>query len=103
MSTKWLCPTPKQFCMGGNLTMSNSITRRTTKAHGSPGEAFACYKHYLVHELGYTQVGAREFSPPDGGPVTVLTKKSRFGARLRPGKLGRHMPHFSTSGTIISE
>lgn len=42
---------------------------------------------------GYTQISQREFEPPDGGPVRVLSKKSHYGERLRLGKEGgRHMP-----------
>jgi len=30
--------------------------------------------------------------PPDGGPILVLSKKSKFGGRMRKGKAGRVMP-----------
>jgi len=45
---------------------------------------------YLINVEGYEQIGPREFQK-DGHPVRVLTKKMRFGGRLRPGKAGRVM------------
>lgn len=48
----------------------------------------------MAHHLkaqGYIPVGAREFLTPGGGPVLVLSKKSKFGGRLRNGKLGERL------------
>lgn len=57
---------------------------------------------YLQRQ-GYERVGPREFAAPDGGPVRVLTKKCRFGARLRPGKEhARFMPSVKEGGVVIS-
>jgi len=96
-----LCGTPDNECSGGNMRTSNSY-RGLRKAHGSHTEAFNCYKKYLLKQ-GYEQIGSREFRPPDGGPIRVLTKKSRFGGKMRKGKLGeRWMPKDHTSGLIIS-
>lgn len=80
--------------------MAGSIGRITLKAHASPMDAFNCHKRWLITR-GFKQIGPREFRPPDGGPIEVLTKKSRFGARLRTGKGKRLMGHRHTSGVII--
>ena len=92
--------------------MSNVI-----KTHLESQQAFACHKAYLISALGYVSTDdARTLKP---GPTTpsergeeciVLTKQSRFGARLRNGKEGtRNMPHVrghragSRGGIIISK
>lgn len=86
-----LCGVPKEFCQGGKLTSDQSLG--TNKVHRTHSEAFACYRRYLIEVKGFRQIGPRDFAPADGGPVWVLTKRSRFGARLRTGKEGsRHMP-----------
>lgn len=102
MAHKWLCGTPKEYCSGGSFVMADSVNRTTTQAHNSPSEAFDCYKHYLLR-TGHEMIGPREFRPPDGGPILVLTKKSRFGARLREGKFGRYMPYYRVACAIISK
>src|SRR5687767_11681699 len=90
---RFLCGVPDSRCEG---TLTRMHITAGMKTHGSTDEAFKCMKHYLLSE-GYTQVGPREFSAPptkenpDGGPIRVLTKKSRFGAPLRPGKENRWM------------
>jgi hypothetical protein len=96
-----ICQTPDQHC-GAAVVQVNARMGKSAKAHGSSTEAFLCYKRYLVNVCGYTQIGGREFRPPDGGPILVLTKKIRYGARLRGGKQGRYQPddpHFA--GTIV--
>ena len=100
MSRMWLCGVPQSRCTGGNVVTSEGLGKITKKAHSSPHEAFRCHARYLVKELGYVQIGSREFRLGDG-PILVLTKKSRFGAELRPGKLGRWMPAKRNSGAII--
>ena len=99
---KYLCGTPDNKCRG-SLTQLASCQGHT-KSHSSTDEAFRCYAAYLIGE-GYTQVGSREFAAPNGGPVLVLTKKSRFGARLRKGKnvegKGSRFTTQRTGGTII--
>jgi hypothetical protein len=60
----------------------------STRAHTSPEGAFNCHARHLVNDKGYEQIGPREFREPNGGPIRVLTKKSRFGGVLRGGKRG---------------
>ena len=86
-SAKYCCGTPAIHCSGTRRLQAPAID---LKFHSSRAEAFKCYKKYLVNVEGYTQIGGREFRK-DGHPVRVLTKKIRFGARLRPGKEGRVM------------
>lgn len=97
-----ICQTPDKHCSAGYVQV-NARMGKSAKAHASNIEAFLCFKRYLVNVKGYTQIGGREFSPPgDDGPVLVLTKKIRYGARLRHGKQGRYQPadpHFE--GVII--
>lgn len=85
---KHLCGTPPQHCTGNQTQVSFGIRGSTSpKTHTSPPEAFNCHRRWLVREEGYVQVGPREFQK-DGGAVLILTKKSRFGGELRPGKTG---------------
>jgi len=96
-----LCGVPQEYCAGGRLITDQMLG--TNKCHSSRSEAFRCKVDYLVNVLGYEQIGSREFSPSDGGPVLVLTKKMRFGGLLRSGKEGtRFMPAGRrNSGLII--
>lgn len=99
-----LCGVPQEYCTGGTLNTDQRLG--TTKSHGSHEQAFKCMRHYLMEVLGYTQAGSREFRPPDGGPVRVLTKKIRFGGNLRAGKGDRFMPDgrdVGHRGIIISK
>ncbi len=86
---RWLCQTPPHLCRGSKTVIAPALAGRPS--HASPEEAFRCYVAYLLSQ-GYKRAGSREFAPPDDGPVLVLTKKSRYGARLRAGKEGRVMP-----------
>ena len=100
---KHLCGVPKEKCNGSFVHTNHGLIAGSEglKSHSSPGAAFNCMKRYLLKQ-GYTQVGSKEFSPPDGGPVRVLTKKSRYGGALRSGKEGtRHEPYHKRSGVII--
>jgi len=109
MNYAYLCPTPKNCCTGKVGNYSASLDKQGIKKHGSPHEAMACYVRYLTQTLGYERLSSREFRPPDGGPIVVLSKVSRFGARLRSGKSGegsansnsRGMPSVRTGGVII--
>lgn len=58
----------------------------TTKAkfHDSQEQALRCEQRYMV-KLGYTRVAPRDFAPPDGGPIVVLSKRSSH-VRVKPGK-----------------
>ena len=110
MSTKYkvLCGVPEIHCTGGTLITDQRLD--TTKAHGSHPEAYRCMRHYLLKVKGYTQDGSmvrgRDFRPPDGGPVLILTKQSRFGSRMRAGKgENRYMPdgrYVGIRGVIMS-
>lgn len=107
MSKKFVivCNTPKEYCTGSSYITDQHIH---PKAHGSRAEAFRCHARYLKKVEGYTQIGSREFRPNDGGPVLVMSKKSRYGSRLRRGKgesgrveASRYMPGGTrTRGTI---
>src|SRR5690348_7748840 len=82
----YMCGVPRAEC-SGSLENVNVALGGARKLHSTPEEAFNCHRRYLISQ-GWTQTGPRTFSSPDGGPVRVLTKKSRFGAALRNGKEG---------------
>lgn len=81
------CGTPNAFCSGRNVTTTAALNK-FTKVHSDSLEAFNCYARYLVKEAGYTKVGSREFQNPTTGTIEVLTKKCRYGAKMRGGKSG---------------
>jgi hypothetical protein len=93
-----LCGLPAHECRGDAVTLTPGLP--ALKSHATPEEAFDCYRAWLRRQ-GYRQVGGREFEAPEGGRVVVLTKRSRFGARLRGGKEGRHMPSDLLGGVIV--
>lgn len=93
-----LCGLPAQECRGDAVRLSPGLP--ALRSHATPEEAFECYRAYLLRQ-GYRQVGGREFESPGGGRVVVLTKRSRFGARLRGGKEGRHMPTQLLGGAVV--
>lgn len=104
------CGTPKEYCSGGVTTVNAGMRGgNVMKAHLDPTQAFKCHAKYLV-KVGYIQLSPREFRAPDGSGIKVLTKQSRFGAKLRNGKEGtRNMPHVrghragARGGVIISK
>ena len=96
---RYLCGVPDNYCQG-SLTQSCNGLGKSCRSHGSPMQAFSCYANYLIKQ-GYKQVGPREFSSPNNGPIVVLTKKSKFGTMLRGGKGDRFMPSNFNSGGII--
>lgn len=98
------CPTPVQYCTGGKAPVNAFLRGAPPRIHQTHSQAYNCYRRYLVDILGYEDRGNREFSPPGGGPVIFLTKKSRFGTAMRYGKLQeRWMPREKgRSGMIIS-
>ena len=102
MNAKFLCGTPQDSCNGTVSAVSSGLMR-SRKAHISPQDAFSCHAKYL-RSLGFKQVGSREFQDPSDGTIRVLTRKGKFGARLRTGKENtRHMPgRPRTGGLIIS-
>jgi hypothetical protein len=97
-SHKHACGVPGEHCSGGLTGVSNGL-KKSGKTHSTPMEAFACYANYLIKQ-GYKQVGSREFCKGDG-PILVLVRKSKFGARLRGGKGSRQMPVRTPGGHII--
>ncbi len=99
---QYICGTPTEYCCGGLAKPAPALQKTVHKSHTTPEDCFACYSTYLVDVLKYVPVGGREFAPPDGGPIRVLTKKSRFGARLRGGKEERMMPQQFLSGSVLS-
>lgn len=96
----FMCGTPKESCCGGLLKVNFAPT---IKAHSSSKEAFNCKRNHLI-SLGYSQIGTREFLK-EGEPVLFLTKKSRFGGKLRKGKEAkesrRAIPNGRVGGTIF--
>lgn len=87
----YLCGVPSEKCAGIRLTVNHGLGGGT-RGHVSPEEAFKCHARHLLKE-GWVQVGPRDFRPPDGGPILVLTKRTKFGGKLRSGKEGnRNMP-----------
>lgn len=101
---KYTCGVPKEQCKGSFTDLNSGTRNLIVKTHVSPEEAFKCHKNWLLSQ-GYTQVGNREFSPPNNGPIRVLSKKTHFGGVLRFGKnekrIGRRvMPKDFTGGMI---
>ncbi len=79
-----LCGVPKEYCTGGHLQTDQVFA--SNKAHSGHSEAFKCMAHYLTQILGFRRVGSRDFAPPDGGPIRILTKPIRYGGLLVYGK-----------------
>lgn len=100
-ATRYLCGVPPDDCRGSAAILSAGFKAKGYKIHNTSTEAFNCMKQHLLKQ-GYTQVDSRAFSPPGGGPIRVLTKKSRYGAKMRPGKGGRNMPSGRTGGIVTS-
>lgn len=83
----YICGTPKQHCLGNECVLSSHMRKSPQpKVHATSEEAFKCHARYLVNVMGYERRGNREFSPPDGSEIVILTKKCRFGGELRGGK-----------------
>lgn len=96
---KVMCGVPTNECQGAISASTNGMGPGN-KMHSSHEEAKKCYKNWLLRK-GYEQIGSREFRPPDGGPVLVLQRLSKFGSVMRTGKEGnRHMPKKRTGGQI---
>ena len=90
-----LCGVPGHLCTGGHLITDQQFP--TNRAHSSHEDAFRCHVRWLI-SLGYKRVGQRELQPPDGGPIHLLQKKSRFGGLLVLGKEKRFMPERRRAG-----
>lgn len=95
----YLCGVPEQHCVGGTFKVGTGY-RGPRKGHSDRLAAFRCMVRYLKSQ-GYTQIGPREFAGPNGGPVRVLTKKSRYGGVLRYGKENNRFMHDNGTGTIV--
>ena len=76
-----ICGTPLDGCTG---TLS-TVDKEGIGTHSTAEEAFECHRQYLLAQ-GFTPIGPRELIDPTDGRVRVLTKKIRFGARVRRGK-----------------
>ncbi len=104
----YLCGVPRESCQGGLKQVNAFLRAMVFRVHSSPESAFACHKRYLVSR-GFVPVGNRELLNPETGAIRVMTKKSRFGGRLRRGKSGEkgtarvmaYKGNTSAGGTII--
>lgn len=96
----YACGVPTEKCCGSVAKVNKGCAGLIRKTHGSAQAAFDCMKSHLIKQ-GYTKIGSREFSPPDGGPVRVLTKRRRYGGKFRPGKEGRVRAGGNRPGVII--
>lgn len=89
---RYMCGVQKELCNGILTATNHGLEKDIIKTHASSIEAFHCARKALLRQ-GWEQIGSREFRSPDGGPIRVLTKPSRFGGKLRNGKEGtRNMP-----------
>jgi hypothetical protein len=100
--SRFLCGVPESSCQGSRTAILGvSGWKGSNRTHTSSTDAFKCYQRWRISE-GDTPVGNRELLTKSGS-VLVLTKKSRFGGKLRKGKEGkRQMPIFRHGGIIIS-
>jgi hypothetical protein len=100
--TRFMCGVPHENCGGSLGALSNGFKGKGYRLHNSAYEAFKCMGRYLVSQ-GFEKLSSRAFRNPDGSGIRVLTKQSRYGARMRPGKGGRNMPSRPrTGGSCIS-
>ena len=76
-----ICGTPRESCTGRPST----VDKESIGTHAAAHEAFACHRQYPI-SIGFVSIGTRELIDPADGYVRVLTKKIRFGARVRRGK-----------------
>ena len=89
----YVCNTPFNDCTGGNN--KNGGKR---KLHSSRAEAFRCYTRWLKSQ-GYTQLKPTQYAPPDGGPVLLISKPSKYGLRMKgegPKGKGRYIRHHNS-------
>lgn len=85
MAQKVYCGVPEKICFGANHIANAMLNHSSSvKLHANSEEAFKCYKRWLVLE-GYEQIGPREFRK-EGEPIRVLTRKSKFGTKMKSGK-----------------
>ena len=97
----YLCPTPREFCTGKLTSMNNFFNQtKNAKLHGSRDAAFDCFTAYLVR-TGHERVAPREYRQPQGG-ILLLSKRSKFGVKLRLGKEGTRFMVLRHNGCIVS-
>lgn len=94
---RYICGVPDARCSGSYVATHG----KGMKVHETSKEAFRCMCRYLLAE-GYTQIGPREFAAPDNGPIRVLSKQSKYGAPLRPGKGNRWMFPLDRTGGVVA-
>lgn len=82
---RFLCGVPKDSCVGGFLSTDQKFS--TNKCHATRVEAMQCMSRYLI-QIGYVRLSSREFVNPQNGYIRMLSKRARFGGRLRSGKGG---------------
>jgi hypothetical protein len=63
----------------------STADNKSVGTHATAHEASAFHRQYLI-SIGLKPVGQTELIDPTDGCVRVLTKKIRFGARVRRGK-----------------
>jgi hypothetical protein len=73
---------------------------KNAKVHASTQAAFECYCRYL-EKTGHVRLSMREYRQPAGG-VLLLTKRSRFGTKVRLGKEGNRYMVLRHNGCIVS-
>ncbi len=96
----YFCGTPPNKCCGSLARLSHGM-KMGSKVHVTAEDAWRCTAAHLVSE-GYIPRRNNVFEDPKTGYLRMLGKKSKFGARLRGGKEGRHMSSGHTHGTMIS-
>lgn len=95
------CPTPHEHCSGGKMATNQSLQSASIRFHQTHRDAYNCYRRYLIRVRECEDMGNREFRCPDSEWRIFLTKKSRFGERVRLGKEGsRWMPR-SGRGLVV--
>ena len=100
---RYLCGVPEHKCLGSR-TMVNALLAtdgQSRKTHSLSEDAFHCMVNHLLVDLGYTQIGPREFVRGADEPILVLAKPSRFGAKLRRGKKGQRTQPVRGCGVIV--
>jgi hypothetical protein len=92
-----VCPVPMASCSGAVLDAGNCAKR--VKYHQTHDEVLNCEGRHLVAQ-GYTRLSRKEYRPPNGGEILLLSRKP--GARVRKGKQGRSMGDFHENGGLVA-
>lgn len=104
MAQRFYCGVPTKQCQGSTIIQNRGLTGKIARGHVTNEEAFECYRRWLISQ-GYERIGPREYALP-GEPILILTKRTKFGTRMRLGKSqegkgSRYMPR-SGGGLIFS-